>query len=162
MSERIVGRPLIVGKDRVDRVDLFLCQRRRGFQLVFQRLLMRGFRVLQHCDVFRFLLRQLRKRAAGRRYDEQQSQNHAQYAGTPLFRQEQNPFFDRRPSQTQRRCFARRLRQNRAGVGKALALRQLGGDCLITRQLRVALGANRRQPDERIPPVDDHCDCPAE
>ena len=52
MSERIVGRQLIVGKDRVDRVDLFLCQRRRGFQLVFQRLLMRGFRVSRHCDFF--------------------------------------------------------------------------------------------------------------
>ena len=59
-------------------------------------------------------------------------------------------------SQTQRCRFARCLCQNRAGVGKALALRQLGGDCLITRQLRVALRANRSKPDERIPPIHDY------
>ena len=118
--------------------------------------------MIRHCDFSRFLLRQLRKRAAGRGHDEQQSQNDTQYAGALLFRQEQNALLDWRSSQTQRCRFARCLCQNRAGVGKALALRQLGGDCLITRQLRVALRANRSKPDERIPPVDNHRRRPAE
>ena len=117
--------------------------------------------MIRHCDFSRFLLRQLRKRAAGRGHDEQQSQNDTQYAGALLFRQEQNALLDWRSSQTQRCRFARCLCQNRAGVGKALALRQLGGDCLITRQLRVALRANRSKPDERIPPVDGHGRCAA-
>ena len=121
-----------------------------------------GRSALRQRDFARFLPCQLRKRAAGRGHDEQQSQNDAQYACFLIFRQEQNSLFHRRSSQTQRRRFARRLRQNRAGVVKTLALRQLGGDCLVTRQLRVALRANRSKPDERIPPVDNHRRHPAE
>ena len=65
MAERVVGRQLIVGKDRVDRVDLLLRERDVGLQDAFQRFLMRRFRVFAPG-------RQLRERAAGGRPCEQQ------------------------------------------------------------------------------------------
>ena len=45
MTECFVSRKFIVGKDRVDRVDLLLCERDVGLQDAFQRFLMRRFRV---------------------------------------------------------------------------------------------------------------------
>ena len=82
MTECFVSRKFIVGKDRVDFVDLFLRQRRRGFL----RFLLCGFRFLRQRDFSRFLPRQLRKRASGRRHDQQHSQNDAQSARALLFR----------------------------------------------------------------------------
>ena len=158
MSERSIGRKLIVGKDRVDRVDLFLRQRRRGF-LCF---LLRGFRFLRQRDFSRFLPRQLRNRAPGGGYGEQQRQNDAQNARALLFRQKHNALPDRRPGKAQRCRLARGLRQNRPCIDKALRVRKPGGDSLVARQLRVALGTNRSQPDERVPPIDNHRRRPAE
>ena len=158
MTERIIGRQLIVGKDRVDRVDLCLRQRHRGFQ----RLLLHGFCFLWQRDLSRFLPRQLRNRAPSGRHDEQQRQNDTQNARALFFRQEQNALFDRRPGKAQGRGLTRGLRQNRPCIDKALRVRKPGGDSLVARQLRVALGTNRGQPDKRVPPVSNHRRRPAE
>ena len=76
--------------------------------------------MIRHCDFSRFLPRQLRKRAAGRRRDEQQRQNHTQYAGALLFRQEQNPLLHRGTRQTQSGFFPWSLRKYHPRVGNAL------------------------------------------
>lgn len=81
MTKCFVSRKFIVGKDRVDFVDLFLRQPRRGFL----RFLLCGFRFLRQRDLSRFLPRQLCKRTPGGRYDEQQRQNDAQSARALFF-----------------------------------------------------------------------------
>ena len=49
-----------------------------------------------------------------------------------------------------------------AALRGALRVRQPGSNRLVARQLRVALGTNRSQPDERVPPIDNHRRRPAE
>ena len=113
MAERVVGRQLIVGKDRVDRVDLLLRERDVGLQDAFQRFLMRRFRVFAPG-------RQLRERAAGGRHREQQGENDAEGARALLSGEEDDALLDRRAGEAQRGRLARGLRQNGARVGHTL------------------------------------------
>ena len=113
-------------------------------------------------DLPRFLPRQLGKGAAGRGQDEDQGQNDAQDARALLFREEQNALFDRRPGKAQGCAPARGLGQDRPCVGNALAVEEPRGDGLIARKLGIALGDDRGEPDQWVPPVDDHSGRPAE
>ena len=113
-------------------------------------------------DLPRFLPRQLGKGAAGRGQDEDQGQNDAQDARALLFREEQNALFDRRPGKAQGCTPARGLGQDRPCVGNALAVEEPRGDGLVARQLGIALGDDRGEPDQWVPPVRDHSGRPAE